>query len=99
MGNFSTAVGVDRAAPLKARYMQIGNDTAETVGRIVAIGRGYSALRSDIAAAGDAEDIAVADAGFDATVEAAAQQFAALTDEERGWVDQMLAGLGYTRSE
>ena len=99
MGSFKTARDAERAGPLLQRYMQIGNDTYGVVGQIVAIGKAYTVLRNDIAAGGDADDIAEADAGLALTVAAAAEQFATLADEERGWVDQVFAGLGYTRSE
>jgi len=98
MGLFSTALAVEQGEPLKRRYLQIGNDAYQVVQQITQIGADYAALRADITTSGDAEDVATADGGFAQTVADAAVAFASLTTEQRQWVDQFFADLGYTRS-
>ncbi len=97
MGSFKNTVENKQAEPLFDRYQAIGNTAWSIVDQIQALGVQYAQLRSDIAAGGDAEDTAVADAGFDLTVAQAALKFDALTEEQRAWVDKFFEQLGYVK--
>lgn len=100
MGAFKQAVDVNQhGEPYRRRFEQIGNEVPNVVAAIKSVAVAYAAFREDLADTGDDEDLAVADGGFDLTVTNAAQDFASLTDDQRAWIDQFFAGLGYTRSE
>jgi len=104
---FEAAMMAAEGQAFKDRFEQVGNDAYAIVQRIVSLGVNYAAWRKDILADAEArgiapeesKSVAIANTGFAKAMTDAVAQFDGLTDDQRAWVDQFFAGLGYTRSE